>query len=305
MYRPTQISDPLAFGTVWHDIREIWWNHKGEERLNQAVQRLGTIHNSDENELDEFVLSKLIVMLRGYHERWCGFVDSLVTLGVETQFEIHLSNPQTGRDSRTYKVQGKLDGLVREEGKLWVVEEKTAAEVLQPDSPYWRRLEVDPQSSMYYDAVRKMYNEEPAGIMYFVNIKPQQRQLKKTSNIKMKKDGSGPYAGQRLEDETASEYAVRVAESVSKNPEKYYQMVRVARLERDIRESQIDVWDTAQAIRKAEMSGVWLRNPDACIHPFGSACSFLPVCTHRASLEDTSMYRKANAEHEELNQTTQ
>lgn len=304
LYRPVVVADPLQFGTVWHDIREIWWNKRGDERLSAALQRLAEVRDHPDNELDEFVLSKLLVMLRGYHERWFGYVESLDILGVEQQFEIPLVNPRSERESRTYKIQGKLDAVVRENGQLWVVEEKTAADDLKPESPYWKRLEVDPQSSLYYYAVKQMFGEQPAGVLYFVNVKPQYRPLKKTENIKMKKDGSGPYAGQRLADETATEYAVRMAGFVSENPEKYFQMVRVPRLERDIKESQIDVWDTAQAIRKAELSGTWLRNPDACIHPFGSCCSFLPVCTHRASLDDQSMYRKAETSHEELNQTS-
>lgn len=303
LYRPVQVAEPLQYGDFWHTIREAWWAaSSGQDRLDAAVSKLAQLRQSEDVELDEFLLSKLIVMLRGYHERWCQYIDGVEILGVELPFEIPLTNPRSARESKTYKIQGKIDAVIREpsDGRIWVVEEKTAAEALVPESAYWRRLEIDPQNSMYYDAVKQIFKEEPAGIKYFVNVKTQKRPLKKSENIKMKKDGSGPYANQRLEDETAGEYAIRMASAVADEPEKFYQMVSVARLERDIRESQIDVWDTAQAIRQAELSGTWLRNPDSCIHPFGSSCSFLPVCTHRASLDDIMLYRKANTAHEEL-----
>lgn len=332
LMRPTTVSDPLAFGTIWHELREVWWKagevnvaasqgmpeitihfQKSEERdrivpaLNKFAQIRESLSTRDDGaEVDEFTLNKLLVMLRGYHERWNEYVNSLDVLGVEVPYEIPLVNPRTGKKSLTFIIQGKLDAVVREDGRLWVVEEKTAGEMLTPESPYWRRLEVDPQCSLYYDAVERTYGEKPAGIMYFVNVKPQQKPLKATPIENRKytkataKEPSRLHANQRGEDETPSEYAVRLAKVVSESPERFYQMVRVARLESDIRESQIDVWDTAKAIREAKASGLWLRNPDACIHPFGSTCAFLPVCTHRASLDDVMLYRKAAAQHEEL-----
>lgn len=317
LYRPVQVAEPLQYGDFWHQIREAWWkagetkgpdglviNYQkgptGQARLDAAVSKLAELKQAPDVELDEFMLSKLIVMLRGYHERWAEYIDNVEIIGVELPFEIPLVNPRSDRESRTYKVQGKIDAVIRDSSGMWVVEEKTASEALKPESAYWRKLEIDPQISMYYDACKKLFGEDPVGIRYFVNVKPQLRPLKKSENIKYKKDGSGPYANQRLEDETASEYAVRMAEAVADSPEKFYQMVEVARLERDIRESKIDVWDTAQSIRQSELSGTWLRNPDSCVHPFGSSCAFLPVCTHRASLEDPMLYRKADVAHEEL-----
>lgn len=299
LFRPIDISDALKFGDVWHQIREIWWKGTGEERLTSAIAKLSQLDKSDKT-IDEWMLPKLLVMLRGYHERWHQYVDTLEILGVELSFEIPLRNPRSERESRTYKVKGKLDAVVRENGKIWVVEEKTAGEDLKPESPYWRRLEIDPQCSVYFDAVTQMFGEHPAGIMYFVNVKPQYRPLQKSETIKYKKDGITPYANQRLTDETPSEYAIRMAEKVSENPERFYQMVHVARLAKDIEESQIDVWDTAKSIRLAETSNIWLRNPDSCISPFGYTCSFLPVCSSRASLDDNMLYRKAETPHEEL-----
>lgn len=290
LYRAAKDADPLVFGTCWHNIREAWW--KGEIGKNPA-EYMNKIE-------DPFIAGKLLVMLAGYDLRWRNFKESVEVLGVEVPYKIPLVNPRTNRTSQNYEIQGKIDAIVRKDGRIWVVEEKTAAEDLQPDSPYWARLEMDPQCSLYYFAVTKMYDEVPAGVLYFVNVKPPYKPLTKTENIKMKKDGSGPYAGQRLEDETPAEYTTRLMEKVGENPERFYQLVEVSRLEKDIYESRVDVWDTAQAIRRAELSGVWLRNPDSCVSPFGVKCTFLPVCSNRANLNDTTLYRKAETAHEEL-----
>jgi len=302
LYKPQIVTGPLQFGTVWHQIREVWWKAPSKMRMSLALTELSNISKDPDLELDEFILAKLMVMLRGYHERWADYIDSLMIVGVEVQFEIPLINPRTIRGSRIYTIQGKLDAVIREKDRLWMVEEKTAGEDLKPESPYWRRLEIDPQCSIYFDAIKQIYSEEPAGIMYFVNVKPQHKPLRETPDIikKYKKGTNILYAGQRAEAETAPEYAMRLSEAVAEDPERYYQMMHVSRLPQDIYESQIDVWDTAKAIREAEKSGVWLRNPDSCIHAFGSTCSFLPVCANRASISDTSLYRKSTEAHEEL-----
>lgn len=310
MYKSVKVAEPLAFGSAWHKIREVWWSPglSGAQRLDAAFDVFRQITqpetiDPDVEEIDPFVAAKLMAMLMGYHVRWCSYVDSMQVLGSEVTFEIPLVNPDTGRRSLLFLVSGQLDAVVRDDkGRLWVVEEKTAGGDLTPESPYWRRLEVDPQCSMYYDAVTRVYGEEPAGVKYFVNVKPALRPLLATpmESRKYKKGTNELYANQREHDETVAEYTNRLSEAVGADPERYYQMVEVARLERDIVESRRDVWYTAQAIRQSQKSGVWLRNPDSCIHPFGSACNFLPVCTNRASLEDPSLYRKSDVAHEEL-----
>ncbi len=299
LFRPIHVAEPLKYGTVWHNIREAWWKAVGG-RLGFSLETFHKIYNVNHEDYDPFIAAKLAMMLIGYHTRWSQYIDSVEILGVEMPFHMSIVNPRTGKESRTFVLEGKLDAVIRDQGKLWVVEEKTAGQDLPPEAPYWRRLEIDPQCSVYYDAVKKMFGEEPAGVKYFVNVKPQIKPAKKTENIKYKKDGSGPYANQRLEDETPEQYRQRLEELIIKDPERFYHLVEVPRLDKDIYASQMDIWDTAKSIRAAEVSGVWLRNPDNCISIIGQTCSFLPVCTNRASLEDTMLYRKAETAHEEL-----
>lgn len=295
LYRAAKDADPLVFGTIWHRIRAAWWSAGPDARF-QAATNAWSSYSVD---LDIFVRAKMMAMLQGYHFRWLEYVNSMQIIGVEVPYTIPLFNPRTGHESRAFVVSGQLDAVVRLAGDLWVVEEKTAADSLSPDSPYWRRLEMDPQCSLYYTALWKMYNERPRGVLYFVCAKPSQRPLKATQDVKYKKDGE-PKAGQRLTDETSSEYLKRITEKIAEDPNNYYHLREVPRLEQTVRESMIDVWDTAQAIRRAQKNDTWLRNPDACVHPFGPTCTYLPVCANRASITDPTLYRKAETAHEEL-----
>ena len=308
LYRSATSTEAMSFGTIWHNVRELYWNAmrapmRQPEDPNCPAKAMAYIANLEDEVADDFDKAKFWTMLGGYHQRWSQLIGSFDILGVEQGFKLDLINPATKRLSRTFSLEGKLDGVVRERdtGKLWVVEEKTAKGDLQPDSPYWRRLEVDPQCSTYYAAVQRIYNEVPAGIMYFVNVKPQIRPLKATPIENRKFTAKGfLHATQREEDETPEGFLMRLAEKIAEQPERYYQMVRVNRLKRDIYESETDIWDTAQNIQKAHNTNIWLRNPDSCISIIGQTCPFLPVCTHRADIDDTGLYRKSLVPHEEL-----
>lgn len=269
LYRPIQEAEPLRFGTMWHELRDLYWT--------EGYAAAGR-HSFDAQ--DGFDTSRLIAMLRGYHARWGEFIRSLDILGVEASFSFG-------------NMAGKFDAVVREKGELWVVEEKTAAQV---SDAYVQRLEIDPQCSIYFDAAERMYGQRASGIMYFVNVKPAIKPFKKTENVRLKKDGS-PCANQRLEDETPEDYCTRLLETIAEKPEHYYQMFRVPRLAQDIEASREDVNATILDIGEETR---WPRNNDACIHPFGGACAFLPVCANRADIDDKMLYRKADRPHEEL-----
>jgi hypothetical protein len=305
LVRPAVDHEALRFGSIWHEIRERWWIEQAiahgrmvRTSSTESTSPLGYLAGLD---LDPYIKVQLACMLGGYHQRWSGMVSELDIIGTEVPFDLPVTNPTSNKDSRTWRMQGKIDGVVRENGNLWVVEEKTARGDLTPESAYWRRLEVDPQCSTYYSAVQKIYGEVPAGILYFVNVKPQVRPYKATPTDKRRYTAKGWLdKRQHDEDESPEAFMLRLGEHIAEQPERYYQLVRVMRLERDIRESELDIWHTAKAIHEADKSGVYLRNPDSCINLFGQSCNYLPVCTNRASLDDAGLYRRSDTPHEEL-----
>lgn len=286
LYRARAVSEPLYYGDLWHGIRENIWKR---EAIFWPL------------DIDPYLLARLEVMAQGYIAAFGHWLEGVEIVSVEEPFRIKLVNPRTDKASRTFELEGKLDGIVRENGQLWNCEEKTRGGDVDDDDPYWRRLEIDPQVSLYHVATQEKYGEAPRGTIYFVCVKPSIRPKLATPEDKRRytKDGKLD-ARQRATDETPEEFKARLIEVVSKDPDRYFKMVRVPRLEKDLEDSRLDVWDTAQAIIAARNSGTFLRNPDSCIHAFGQCCDFFAVCTNRATLDDPLLYRKADSAHEEL-----
>jgi hypothetical protein len=105
--------------------------------------------------------------------------------------------------------------------------------------------------------------------------------------------------GQRTEDETAEAYRDRIVAAIAKEPARYYQIVKVPKLEDRAREHAFDVWQLGRSIADAERLNRHPRNADACFR-YGSPCEFWAVCTNQASIDDPTRYRQATSVHEEL-----
>jgi hypothetical protein len=247
---------------------------------------------------DPYDLAKATAMLVGYDLRWGA--EKYETIAVEAQFDAPLINPASGKPSKTFRLGGKLDVLVRDErSDVAIVEHKTASGDAGPGSDYVARLRIDGQVSVYFQGAQAL-GHPASRCIYDVLHKPAQRPLKATpvEARKYTKDGK-LYAAQRDRDETPDEYRARVAEAISASPDTYYQRADVVRLENELAEGAADIWDQAVQIREAARSGRWPRNPDSCVR-YGRTCEFFGVCTGVASLNDPSLFRHSDEAHGEL-----
>lgn len=77
--------------------------------------------------------------------------------------------------------------------------------------------------------------------------------------------------------ETPSLYAMRLTHEVGQNPDRYFQRREIPRIESDIEEAQIEIWEEAKRIAFHNNRGVWPRNTNACIG-FGK-CEYFELCT--------------------------
>lgn len=286
-------AETLRFGSLFHVGLEAWWRAFGhtDSPLEAAIDAI-TPHAED-----EYDLVRAGVLLQGYDARWCD--QPLEVLAVEAQFRAPLINPQTGAASRTREVAGKLDAIVRREGRIWIVEHKTSGEDVSTGSRYWQRLLLNSQVSMYYAGARSL-GHDVAGCIYDVIGKPRQAPYKATPEESRKYTKQGHlYANQRAEDETPDEYRLRLLELIAANPERYYQRADVVRLEQEERDTAFDTWQTVRAMRDAELAGRYPRNPDTC-ERYGRMCDFFDVCTGNASLEDPTRFVHLDNVHQEL-----
>jgi hypothetical protein len=148
-YRPVTDSEALRFGTLMHRGLEVWWRELLEDpaidehvQLERAVDELAV-------EKDPYVRIRAEVLLAGYHLMWRD--EGLVPLAMEQPFECDLVNPKTGAASRTYRLAGKIDVLARtRDGRVVVIEHKTAGVDIGVGSTYWQQLRLDGQVSTYF-----------------------------------------------------------------------------------------------------------------------------------------------------------
>lgn len=292
-YRARKKAGPLRFGSLVHDGLEAWWDTRGVLESALGAVRAG--------EPDPFDAARAEALLRGYHARWADQNDELEVLAVEVEFECPLINPATGGESRTFRLAGKIDAIVRRRatGEVLIVEHKTAGEDCELGSDYWKRLRLDAQISTYYVGARAL-GYEPVGCLYDILRKPAQQPKSATpiESRKFTKDGR-LYAAQRDTDETPAEFGLRVREELAEHPEKYFVRGIVVRLEDEERDAAYDTWMLARQIREDELARRAPRNPDSCVR-FGRTCEFFGVCSGEASLEDETLFRKTDTKHEEL-----
>lgn len=298
-YRAVRDSDALRFGTLIHLALEAWWlaakaGEPDELRLAAALTAM-------EGEADPFGRARAEAMVIGYDARWSADLADYEVLAVEATFETPLVNPESGAPSRTWVLGGKIDLVLRYRptGAIIIVDHKTASGDIHKGSDFYKKLRIDRQVSTYYSGAASL-GFDAQEWMHDVLAKPAQRPLKATpvESRKFTKDGA-LYKTQRLEDESPAEYRARVAESIAEDPEAYFQRATVVRLETELEEAAFDAWQTARQLREAELAGRYPRNPDACVR-YGSTCSFFPVCTGEASLDDPSQFKKLTTPNPEL-----
>lgn len=297
-FRPVVDAEELAFGTLIHLALEAWWKAKQQGLpvdvwLVRAFEAL-----RKKKDVDDFDLVRADVMIAGYHTRWSG--EELEVISVEARFETDLVNPETGRASRTWRLAGKLDVLVRRpDGTVWIVEHKTSSSALEAGSPYWQQLQMDSQVSCYFLGAKSL-GHPPAGCIYDVLAKPAQRPLKATPLESRKYTAKGAlYANQREADETPEAYRARLVETLQAEPDRFFIRGDVVRLEEELAEFQTEVWQQAKTIHEMRRLNFAPRTNSSCF-AYGRPCAFWEVCTKTASLEDPARFRLVTNRNPEL-----
>jgi len=218
--------------------------------------------------------------------------DNLQFVAVERQFELPLTNPDTGKPSRAFMLAGKIDAIVRlPDGRLAVLEYKTAGEDIGPDSEYWLRLRCDGQISLYVIAARAL-GFDVATVLYDVTRKP---------TIRLRQN------------ETPEQYGQRLLDDIATRPDFYYARREIPRLEDDLAEYGAEVWQQAQQLleirRRADRLGdparAWFRNAGRWTCGW---CDFAQLCLNGVRVGTGSAvpagYQILSDPHPELEATT-
>ena len=178
---PDKKAPPLIFGDCWHTSQDVVWpGAKVEPRLSDdeltelAYQAFlnrwmenGLPHPNqmDDDLIDTFgtrVPNTAFFMLGNYIEKRRSFIEGLELLEVEKPFAVPI---YPNRPDILYV--GRLDKVVRWEGRVWVIEHKSTAWGSKSgfNSVYLDTFSPDSQIDGYMHAVRMLYGKEAKGIL--------------------------------------------------------------------------------------------------------------------------------------------
>ena len=308
--RRAKQADYFRFGGVFHEALDLWG--KGCS-VDEAIASAATVYDGDLD--DETIIERQIVisLLRAYFWRWQEMDSKMEVIASELAFNLPIENPRTGEKHR-FSICGKIDKIVRlPDGRLAVMEHKTASDDLDPAGNYFKRLRLDLQISIYTLAAQMMgYPVET--VLYDVARKPttkpkqltqaQTKHLIETGKYLSKLDGHelviGAYDVGYQEDnatvlvnyesaevnkgargisiaETLDMYGDRVVAEVSSRYDYHFARREIARLESDIQETKLMIWQYATMISSCESRDCWPINDSDCVG-FGT-CPYFDLCT--------------------------
>lgn len=291
-------SKPLRFGTAFHlgldSLLSTFDIDVATARIFELYARhAGAFTTEDELAVERQTVAALVVAWWNFWGWEFGPEGSLVLEGSEETFSgMRIKNPWSGGTVHRYRLAGKIDRRVRQftneqrsESRLLLWEHKTTSDSIDPTSPYWLRLRLDPQISLYWNACKEHLGQVPDGIIYDVTRKPQIRPSQVTKTQAATLRTTGTYFGVSLDDsqvstqrETPAMYAARLVATIAEQPDRYFGRIIVPRLESELAWSQAQIFLTQQRIAAARRTGSFLRNESACISSFGR-CPFLPLCS--------------------------
>jgi hypothetical protein len=266
----------------------------------------------------EIECETVVRLICGYQWRWSN--DQLENVATEMPFRIPLRNPETGKTTPLWDLAGKIDGIVRRDGRLGVKESKLLGDDIGNESDLWPRLRIDHQISMYVLAARKL-GFAVDHVYYDVTrkptIKPNAVPVLDNLGAKIVLDARG----ERVKTErkewrqtgdtakgyilqtrpmTIEEWGERLTNDIAERPDFYYVRREIPRLDQDLAEYEAELWEIQRTIREAQKSGHHFRtaNKNTC-----AFCSFFGLCTSGFDVERDALpegFVKVSDVHPEL-----
>ena len=307
--RPASQPDYFRIGTAGHYTRETASKSSPEKALELLAEHYDSIRPvgmSDEAAYRwDIERQTVLCLMAAYFWRWAEMDKGITVLAPEWEFEIPLTNPETGRPTPNFRLAGKLDGIIRlADGRQAIYELKIVSADLEVGSDFWRRLRIDSQTSTYYMAA-EVKGHHPETILYDAIRKPtiqatrvplcdklgveivldtQGERVKKKANNEWRRTGDAN-KGYVLQTRpmTPEEWGKKLTKDIGDRPDYYFARREVPRLDSDIEEHRFELWQMQGLIRECQRHNRWPRNTRACIG-FGR-CRYFDLCTDGFDVE--------------------
>lgn len=334
--RPEREADYFRIGGAYHLAQEVYAQTGAADKAVLAIYK--NYENPPEHVAeDEALLDKwyyeattCVCLFRGWLW-WYGEGGGFEVIEAEQVFSVAIRSPETGAPTPRFRREGKIDKIVRlPDERVAVLEHKTSSEDITPGSDYWWRLKIDSQPSGYFVAARDRRITIHT-VLYDVSrkptIRPEQVPLrdelgykividadgKRIRNMSGKKMDDGQYKWRESGDAEKGfvlqtrkmelgEWEAKLMADIHARPEWYYQRGEIVRLDNDLRDYEIDLWNQQKQIAAAEAYGRFYRNTRAC-SGFNRRCPMFDLCTGRAAVGADGVpegFRRATNPHEEL-----
>jgi hypothetical protein len=274
--------------------------------LQQAIDMVLAQPIGDES--SKLVRWKIIGLLHGYDARWLDA--GYRSIFVEETLTAHLTNLKTNARSRTFNLAGKLDVVAELDGRTYVIDHKTCSQdIADPDAPFWRQLAIEGQVS-HYHLLGWENGIKFDGAVWDAVRKPSIAPKKLTKAEKTSAVGTGKYFGwdvsaedknhlQTEDREPPRMYAARLAHDCTvERPDWYFQRRPVPRLDDELAEYALELWDHGQEILHVRNTERHVRNSGACML-YNTPCQFLGICSGYDT-PDSERWVKKTAVHSEL-----
>jgi hypothetical protein len=287
--RPTTDPDALRIGTHFHAAIA---DPSPVEHIDVAYADIGSLPEEvQEKRTAEYGrLRSMVAAYFTHHEK-----KKLNYLSQEEGFKIELSDG-------VYS-QGVLDGIVKlDDGRLAVLETKTTADDISPGSDYWRRLRNDVQITRYMLGARAMgYAVET--VLYDAVRKPAQSPKNIPSADFITLFEKEQYHGHGVSTATVSQikhqfafakadsprgvpkikeplelFCIRVYETMTSDPDRYFQRIEIPRTNADIEVFQTQMMMDEMELLHRKKHDIWQRNDHACFQ-FGR-CPMFDLCAN-------------------------
>jgi hypothetical protein len=277
--RPRERAEALSFGSVIHAAIELWYRSAGvESRLSEVNAYIDDAYENrivDAGQMASWHLARAITA--GYASRYS--VEEFEVVEVEKEFVGEIRNPDTGRQSQTFRIAGKVDAIVRCHDGMYLLEHKTAATV---DANYLDKLWTDTQIALYCHYLREL-GYPIVGVIYNVLLKARLKQSAGETQAEYEvrhaelaaKNKSGKSAAKRQMPETDDEFQSRLTEWYSR-PEAFHREFIYLSEDR-LAMLQEEVWEITQQYLDARRRGKWLLNTSNCFS-YQRPCEYLAYC---------------------------
>ena len=278
---PLEQNETLFLGSLIHDCLEMWYKRdlndlSIEIQIGRLIDEAYPMRVSDEKQKKDWHLAK--AMMDGYINQYQQ--EDFRIIDTELEFSVPIINPITNRQSRSFELMGKVDGLVMLNNEYYIMEHKTAALIT---GDYIEKLPMDFQINLYAMALSRFKNIPIAGVIYNVIQKSRIRQklgeseeqfeIRRQELIQKSKTGKTSAKRQMPESDESFQYRLQ---SIYQDDKMFHREILYLS-QTDIQRTQNQLWEITQEILTTQRRGVWSQNTDNCFK-YHSPCMYFTLC---------------------------